>query len=165
MNAAILTRNAKTKPVPTFTKLRVHPPRIKCFRLQELPTDYEQLTDTGWPSSCDYQVFPKAGLSPSNDQKILWTVYRFSCRLWYKFYVPHSNTRQASGTKFPFTITSSCRIWQRDPVLFTRNQTTQPNPSNVRNIKHCSKFEIQAGQVITSAVPTATSRSEPTPCY
>ena len=30
------------------------------------------------------------------------------------------------------TITSSCRTWLRDPVLFTPNLVTQPSPSNAR---------------------------------
>ena len=92
----------------------------------ELPTDYEQLSDTGRPTSCYYQVFPKAGPSPSNDRK------KKFCGQSTDFPVEPgtiSTYYTVTRDKLPrpsFQLRAIVRHRFRDPVLFTCNLATQP---------------------------------------
>ena len=103
--------------------------RVPDQDLQELPTGYKQLSETGRSASCYYQVFTKTDPNPSSARK-------------------STDFPVASGTKSTrHTVTHELRavVGNRlhDPVLITRNQTTQPD--SAKRSKH-QAIEIQSLQ-------------------
>ena len=97
--------------------------------LQELPTDYEQWSETGFVSPV---IIVRFATKPKSVKRS--KVYRNPCRLWYRSYTPHANTRQVS-------ITSSCRklVGQRRVIIRCLRRPTRVDQALET---HSKKFKL-----------------------